>query len=193
MKPLRWLTIAVVAGCFALLFQPVRANASPSHLANSLGATTLLHAGQGTGAPTRSSQSQNPSRRTPTHPANRSKTHHASNGRGRGNSPYGILTGSLHMKPVDEHRALRLGQIENYGAHLNRMLESRGPPRAGPSWNTVLRGFSTSLPQYLSSSVPNNTPTSSLTRVQPLGPRHAVRLEGAAARLFMPSSGGSFS
>jgi len=197
MKPVRWLVVAIAAACFGFLAMPGAARASVHHAAKPVASTTLPHGRPGVGA-TRSSapSSQSSSQRSPSRPSNRSKTRHPSSGtRGRGHSPYGLLPPAPDARPDDDHGVPRLGVVHDHGARMNRMLESRGPPRAGPLRISAFRGYLPPSPVHLSSSEPldRTTPIKRLTPVRLIGPPLAARLEGTAAGPNTPSLGGFLS
>lgn len=216
MRPLRWFLIAFAAGCASFLAVPHSATAATraavvaTHHHHRLArhhATPQLRATH-----TRLANRTPASRtgRHPANPANRTKTRHTgiSNTRGRGHSTYGVLPHAPNAAPDDRYGALRVGATDDPGARLNRMLESRGPPRAGPIWTPAHRGFDVPLPRT------SPAPSASHLDIAQSTPRAAgVRLsgsprptsstwsdsrdrvlpsviEGAAAGHDMPSSGG---
>ena len=231
MKPLRWFLIALAAGCAGILAAPLTASAATSaasapHIASARTAAVAAHTATtprrhhrhfGRHATPRLSRLAHatPASRTghrlplSPNPANRSKTHHATvtSSRGRGHSVYGILPHAPNAAPDDGYGALRVGATDDLGARLNRMLESRGPPRAGPHWIPAPRGFHLPLPRT------SPAPTFSHLDIAQASPRAAVPclaassptfstwsvsgdlilpsvFEGAAAGHDMPSSGG---
>jgi hypothetical protein len=231
MKPLRWFLIALAAGCAGILAAPLTASAATSaasapHVASARNTTAVAahtattprhrHRHFGRHATPRLSRLAHavPASRTghrlplPS-PANRSKAHHASlsSSRGRGHSVYGILPHAPNAAPDDRYGALRVGAMDDPGARLNRMLESRGPPRAGPHWIPAHRGSYLPLPR--TSPAPNfshldnahaapraavpcpavSSPTFS-TWSASWDPVLPSVFEGAAAGHDMPSSGG---
>jgi hypothetical protein len=201
MKPVRWLVLAIAAACLGFLAMPGTARAAVHHAAKPLGSTTLLQSRLGSGAGRSSApSSQNTPRRSPAHPSNRSKTHHSNSGnRGRGHSPYGLLPPVPDANPDDDHGLMRLGIVQDHCDRLNRMLESRGPPRAGPSWNSASPGYLPPSPVYLSSAnsiastapqLVRKTPPNRLTPASFFGTPLAARLEGTAAGIDTPSFGG---
>ncbi len=202
MKPVRWLVVAIAAACLGFLAMPGTARASVHHAAKPVGSTTLVQSRLAPGTTRSAPSSQSSPRRSPAHPSNRSKTHHSTSGaRGRGHSPYGLLPPVPDANPDDNHDVTRLGMVHDHGARLNRLLESRGPPRAGPSWNSASPGYLPPSPVYLSSAnsivrtpapLVRTTPPNRLTPARLFGPPLAARLEGTAAGIDTPSFGGFF-
>jgi hypothetical protein len=236
MKPFRWFLIALVAGCAGLLAAPLTASAasqaagapraaSTAHAASARTTAVAAHTAttprhhhrhftrHATPRLSRLSRVASASRtghRLPANPANRSKTHHANlpSSRGRGHSSYAILPHAPNATPVDRYGALRVGAMDDPGARLDRMLESRGPPRAGPNWISAFRG--SYLPPLRTSPAPNISHldiAQSAPRAAYPCPAASPRLtsstwsapwdlvlpsvfEGAAAGHDMPSSGG---
>lgn len=215
MKPLRWFVIALVAGCLSLMAQT--ASAATHHVARHHHSTTLLRRTGGATA-NRTAPASRRGRRLPSNPANRSKTRHSTtpNTRGRGHSTYGILPHAPKAAPDNRHGAFRIAAADDRGARLTRMLESRGPPRAGPTRIPASRGFyplssRTSPAPYISLHTPKSQrEAQSQLGSKPLpslgSPRHHERIprsgslamdpplpsvfEGAAAGPDMPSSEG---
>ena len=232
MKPLRWFLIALAAACAGILAAPLTASAatsaaSASHIASARTTAVASHTATtprrhhrhfGRHATPRLSRGHAvPASRTghrlpvPS-PANRSKTRHATvtSSRGRGHSSYGVLPHAPNAAPDDRYGALRVGATDDPGARLNRMLESRGPPRAGPHWIPAHRGSYLPLPRT------SPAPNFSHLDIAQAAPRAAVAcpagsspssptfstwsasgdlilpsvFEGAAAGHDMPSSGG---
>jgi len=147
MKPLRWFAIAIVAGCLGLMTQTASAATHP--VASSHRTPTQLRQ-YGPAAPRPLPES----RRAPTAPASRPKTRHSNtqSTRTRGHSSCGVLTYAPNVRPDDSFDAARSTTANDVGSRLNRMLESRGPPRAGPLWDyRVVAGLPPS-PAHLSSS-----------------------------------------
>jgi hypothetical protein len=198
MKPLRWLIVAVVAGFAGFLASPGSASAALSHHATSTAAFSI----QGSRTPSApgASHSQRSPRRSPVRPpsparpVNSAKTRHAGAGsRLRWHSLDGIVPFSATIRPDNNLGRLDAGFHAARSARLNRMLESRGPPRAGPPENPALRASLPPIPAHLSSSDLNSkpSPTQWLTPIRSVGPTLAVRLEGTAAGLVTPSPGGT--
>lgn len=200
MRPLRWFFIAMVVGCLSLLAQTASAATHP--VANHHRSATQLRRAGGPVA-NRTAPASRQGRRLPSNPANRSKTRHSTtpSTRGRGHSTYGILPHAPNAAPDNRYGAFRLAAVDDPGARLNRMLESRGPPRAGPSWIPASRGFYPPLPRtspapYISQQPritpgsprhPDGSPRSGSLAKDPLLPSV---FEGAAAGPHMPSTGG---
>jgi hypothetical protein len=203
MKPLRWSVLAVIAGLACFLASPGSTSAALSHRASS---TAVLSAQHGTRAAARTaSHSQRGSRQSPVRPAvpvrpvNRAKTRHAGAGsRLRWHSLYGMVPYAANIRPDNNPGILDLGLNDGRSARLNRMLESRGPPRAGPPENPALRASLPPIPAHLSSSElnPSTSPNQGFTQTQGLTPIRSVglalacRFEGTAARFVTPSPGG---
>ena len=197
MKPLRWLIVAVIAGFVGFLASPGSANAALSHRAASTAAFSIQghrvssapaasHSQRGPRSPVRPS--------APARPFDRAKTRHQGTGnRLRWHSLDGVVPFTAAIRPDDNPGTLDHGFLAGQGARLNRMLESRGPPRAGPPEKPALRASLPPIPAHLSSSVhiSSTIPTPRLTPVRTIGPPFAVRLEGTAADLVTPSPGGS--
>jgi len=198
MKSLRWSFLIVIAGLACFLASPGSASAALSHRASS---TAVLSAQQGPRTAARAaSHSQKSSRQAPVRPAvparpvGRAKTRHAGAGsRLRWHSLYGVVPFAANIRPDNNPGILDSGLNDSRSARLNRMLESRGPPRAGPPENPALRASLPPIPAHLSSSehISSITPD---PKAHP-GPDHwaplAVRLEGTAAGFVTPSPGGS--
>jgi hypothetical protein len=203
MRPLRWFVIALVAGCLGLMAQTASA-ATHSVARHHRSATMLRQTSRA--AANRTVPASRQGRRLPSNPANRSKTRHttAPTGRGRGHSTYGVLPHAANATPDDRYGAFRLAAVDDPGARLNRMLESRGPPRAGPHWIPASRGFYLPLPRtspapYISQSNSrqhrsfrsprqlDDSPRSGSLAKDPLLPSV---FEGAAAGHDMPSTEG---
>jgi len=197
MKSLRWSFLIVIAGLACFLASPGSASAALSHRASS---TAVLSAQQGPRAAARAaSHSQKSSRQAPVRPAvparpvGRAKTRHAGAGsRLRWHSLYGVVPFAANIRPDNNPGILDSGLNDSRSARLNRMLESRGPPRAGPPENPALRASLPPIPAHLSSSELNtsSTPTQGLTPSRSIG-LLACRLEGTAARFVTPSPGGT--
>ncbi len=196
MKPLRWSVLAVIAALVGFLASPGSASAALSHPASSTAAYSI----QGPRAPSpQTSQNSRPKRQparpsTPARPANSAKTRHPGNGnRLRWHSLDGVVPFAAAIRPDDNPGTLDHGFLAGQDARLNRMLESRGPPRAGPPENPAFRASLPPIPAHLSSSehISSITPNPRLTPVRTIGPTLAVRLEGTAAGLVTPSPGGS--
>jgi hypothetical protein len=199
MRPLRWFFIAMVVGCLGLLAQTASAATHPvsNHHRS---AARLRDRGP---VANRAAPASRQGRRLPSNPANRSKTRHSTTprSRGRGQSTYGILPHASDAAPDNRHGAFRLAAVDEPGVRLNRMLESRGPPRAGPPWIPASRGFYLPLPRtspapYISRQPrstqgsprhPDVSPRSGSLAKDPLLPSV---FEGAAAGPDMPSTEG---
>ena len=187
MKALRWFTIAFAAGCLGYLAVPHGASAAVAHsIAPAPRAAKVI---QNT---TTTSHSATPSRRPAGrtgHPANRSKTRHSTSSWWRGHSLIALLPRVGWAVAADLRGSLHDNGAGLHGARLNRMLESRGPPRAGPAWIPVLRGFSPPSPAHLSSSASPRQPASPIQQLQS---RSSCRPFSRARRqgLHMPSLGG---
>lgn len=197
MKPLRWSVVAVIAGSVGFLASPGSASAALSHRPTSTAAFSI----QGMRTPlTQAAQNSHGSKRSPVRPSNparpvnRAKTRHpGTNNRLRWHSLDGVVPFAAAIRPDDNPGTLDHGFLAGQSARLNRMLESRGPPRAGPPEKPALRAPLPPIPAHLSSSVhiSSTTPTPRLTPVRTIGPPFAVRFEGTAAGLVTPSPGGS--
>jgi hypothetical protein len=131
---------------------------------------------------------------SPARPVNGAKTRHAGAGsRLRWHSLDGIVPFAATIRPDNNPGHLDAAFHAARSARLNRMLESRGPPRAGPPEDPVLRASLPPIPAHLSSSDlnPELSPTQGLTPIRSIGPTLAVRLEGTAAGFVTPSPGGT--
>jgi len=195
MKPVRWLVIAIASASLGFLAIPGTAQARVVHHASKSVGSMRFHGGH-RALSSRASRSpvssQRSPQRSPAHPSNRPKAHRSAPGnRGRGQSPYGLLPQAPDARPDDDPGIPRLGDARDNGARLSRMLESRGPPRAGPHRITAFRGFLPPSSACLSSSAELlvNTPTNRLIPVRFIGPHLAARLEGTAAGPNTPSGG----
>lgn len=203
MKPLRWFVIALVAGCLGVLTQT--ASAATTHplvrhhhhrAASQLRRTSAALASRTNTAPRQG--------RVPANPASRSKQRHstAPSSRGRGHTTYGILPHAPKTGLNDRYGAFGLAAVNDHGARLIRMLESRGPPRAGPHpRNLACRG---NLPLSRISPAPffaphlQQQPIDTPRQLQVLprsgslaeAPLLPSVFEGAAAGQDMPSPGG---
>ena len=130
MKPLRWFVIALVAGCLGLLASSASAATHPlarhHHRASQLRRTSAVNL--------RTASAPRPARRVPANPASHSKSRHstAPSTRGRGHTTYGILPHAPKTGLGDRYGAFGSSAVDDHGGRLIRMLESRGPPRAGP-------------------------------------------------------------
>lgn len=203
MKPIRWFVIALVAGCLGLMAQTASAATHSVARHHHRSATMLRQTSRA--AANRTAPASRQGRRLPSNPANRSKTRHSTAPtRGRGHSTYGVLPHAPNAAPDNRDGAFRLAAVDDHGARLNRMLESRGPPRAGPHRIPAPRGFYLPLPR--TSPAPHISQTDSRQHPELSPPRHTEGsprsgsldsdpplpsvFEGAAAGPDMPSTGG---
>ena len=200
MRSLRWFVMAFVVGGVFLLVGPGEAKAAIHHGASSTAAIASARA-LGSPPPNHAGRSNQHARRIPFHPAARSKTHRfASRGSRTGWPSLAMAPAAAEgSRPTLKPSFIRQRINDFRSTELGRTLESRGPPRAGPSRHPALHGPLPPSPSLLSSS--DLFSASSPIRLTPrltdfrslVVPLPVARHEGRAAGIHTPSSGGSTS